>query len=419
VEQDQPYCAGHFAAGTAYAAIDRHRMDDIRAWIYRTDDFGKTWTRINSGIPDGAYVRAVREDPVRKGLLFAGTERGVFFSIDDGDHWQPLQLNLPPAPVHDLLVKDNDLVVATHGRSFWILDDISPLRELNDQIRSTDAHLFKPATAMRVRANTNHDTPLPPEVPAGENPPPGAIFYYYLKSAAQGELKLEILDSAGHAVRAYSSNDKPWSPPFPPPFPSYWLRPAAPISAEPGMHRLIWDLHYAAPSLASPLRQGVQYSMSVAAGQNSAHEPEGPYALPGNYQVRLTVNGKSYTQPFKLGMDPRVQTSPADLQKQFSLAMRLSNALAQGDQALVEISELYKTTPAPDKLNQLAAIEPAPNSAKGGKTSLSGVAGNLGQLLVAVESVDAAPTATQTSAAEENLQQANQLLQQWQAIKGK
>lgn len=411
--------AGHFAVGTAYAAIDRHRMDDISAWIYRTHDFGKSWTRINSGIPDGAYVRAVREDPVRKGLLFAGTERGVFFSIDDGDHWQPLQLNLPAVPVHDLVVKDNDLVIATHGRSFWVLDDISPLRELNDQIRSADAHLFKPATAMRIRANTNHDTPLPPEVPAGENPPPGAILYYSLKSAAQGEVKLEILDSAGHVVRAYSSNDKPWTPPFPPPFPNYWLRPEAPLSAQAGMHRLIWDLHYTAPSLASPLRQGVQYSMSVAAGQNSAHEPEGPYALPGNYQIRLTVNGKSYTQPFKLGMDPRVQTSPADLQTQFALAMRLSNALAQADQSLVEISEIYKTTPAGDNLNQLAAIEPAPNSARGGKTSLSGVAGNLGQLLVAIESVDAAPTATQTSAAEQNLQQANQLLQQWRAIKAK
>jgi photosystem II stability/assembly factor-like uncharacterized protein len=411
--------AGHFAAGTAYAAIDRHRMNDISAWIYRTHDFGKTWTRINSGIPDGAYVRAVREDPVRKGLLFAGTERGVFFSIDDGDHWQPLQLNLPAVPAHDLAVKDNDLVIATHGRSFWILDDISPLRELNHQIRSADAHLFKPAMAMRIRTNTNHDTPLPPEVPAGENPPPGVTLYYYLKSAAQGEVKLEVLDSAGHVVRAYSSNDQPWTPPSPPAFPNYWLRPAEPISAKPGMHRLIWDLHYTPPLLASPLKQGVQYSMSVAAGQNSAHEPEGPYALPGNYQVRLTVNGKSYTQPFKLEMDPRVQTSPADLQKQFSLAMRLSNTLAQADKALVEISELYKTTPAGDKLNQLAAIEPAPNSAKAGKTPLSGVAGNLGQLLVAIESVDAAPTATQTSAAEQNLQQANQLLRQWQAIKGK
>jgi hypothetical protein len=272
---------------------------------------------------------------------------------------------------------------------------------------------------MRIRANTNHDTPLPPEVPAGENPPPGAVLYYYLKSSAQSEVKLEIVDPAGHVVRSYSSNDKPWEPPSPPAFPSYWLRPAEPISTQPGMHRLIWDLHYTPPSLASPLKQGVQYSMSVAAGQNAAHEPEGPYALPGNYQVRLTVNGKSYTQPFKLGMDPRVQTSPADLQKQFALAMHLSNALAQADQALVEISELYKATPAGDKLNQLAAIEPPPNTTPRGKASLSSVAGNLGQLLVAIESVDAAPTATQNSAAEQNLQQANQLLQQWQAIKGK
>src|SRR6185437_15989478 len=244
--------ASHFDAATAYAAIDRHRLDDIGPYIYRTHDFGKTWTRINNGIPQGAYVRAVREDPVKKGLLFAGTELGVFFSINNGDFWQPLQLNLPVSPVHDVAIKDNDLVIATHGRSFWILDDISPLRQLTTDVEISQAHLFVPATAMRIRANTNHDTPLPAEVPAGENPPPGAIFYYYLKSPAQGEVKLEILDVKGQVVRSYSSKDQPFRPPTPPAFPMYWFNPPAPLAAMAGMHRFIWDIRYSAPPIAQP-----------------------------------------------------------------------------------------------------------------------------------------------------------------------
>jgi len=412
--------AGRFDAGTAYAAIDRHRMNDISPWIYRTHDYGKSWTRISSGIPEGAYVRAVREDPVRKGLLFAGTELGVFFSINYGDSWQPLQLNLPVSPVHDLVIKDNDLVIATHGRSFWILDDISPLRQLNAEIASAPAHLFKPATAIRMRANTNHDTPLPPEVPAGENPPPGAILYYHLRSQAQSEVKLEILDASGKVVRAYSSSDKPWSPPSPPAFPNYWFRPPEPLSAQAGMHRFIWDLRYSAPVLTSQLGRGVEYSMSTVFNQNVAHEPEGPFAVPGNYQVRLTVDGKNLTQPLKLTMDPRVRTSAADLQKQFALGIRLANGLRQADTTLSEIAQMYKSNPSEDKVKQLSAIEPPPDaSPRGQKASLSSVAGDLGQLLVAINSVDAAPTATQTAAAEQTLQQLNQLLQQWKAVKNK
>jgi photosystem II stability/assembly factor-like uncharacterized protein len=414
--------ASHFDAGTAYAAVDRHRMNDISPWIFRTHDFGKTWSRINSGVPDGAYVRAVREDPVRKGLLFAGTELGVFFSINSGDSWQPLQLNMPVAPVHDLVIKNNDLVVATHGRSFWILDDISPLRELNAQIASAPAQLFKPATAMRIRANTNHDTPLPPEVPAGENPPAGAAFYYYLKSQPQNEVKLEIVDEHGRLVRAYSSNDKPALPAMPPPFPNYWFRPPQQVSTEPGMHRMIWDLRYTQPAFASALGRSAQYSMSTVIGQNVPREPQGPYALPGNYQVRLTVDGKSYSQPFKLVMDPRVQSSNADLQKQFALEMRLMDALRRADQALVEIHDFYQAGSLPqDKLKQVGDIEPAgrDRASAAARPALSSVAGNAGQLIVAIGSADAAPTATQATAAEKILAQLNQMLGQWNAIKGK
>src|SRR6476646_3245894 len=242
--------ASHFVAGTAYAAVNRHRLNDIEPYVYRTRDFGKSWTRINNGIPNGAYVRSIREDRVKKWLLFAGTELGVYFSINEGDSWQPLQLNLPTSPVHDLLIKDDDLVIATHGRAFWILDDIAPLRQLTDEIKSESAHLFQPSTAMRIRATTHGDTPLPPEEPAGENPPPGAIFYYYLKSPAQGEVKLEVLDAKGNVVRSYSSKDQPFHPPTPPAFPMYWFKPEGPLSTAAGMHRFVWAVRYSEPPVA-------------------------------------------------------------------------------------------------------------------------------------------------------------------------
>ncbi len=385
-------------------------------------DFGKTWTRINSGIPEGAYVRAVREDPVRQGLLFAGTELGVFFSLNDGDSWQPLQLNLPASSVHDLVIKGNDLVIATHGRSFWIMDDISPLRQIKADITTQPTTLFKPADAIRMRANTNHDTPLSPEVPAGENPPTGAIFYYSLNTPAQGEVKIEVLDSAGHVIRSYSSNDKPWSPTAPPAFASYWFGPTERVSAGAGMHRLVWDMHYQAPRLAS-MGANTEYSMSTVFGQNVGHEPEGVEALPGNYQVRLLADGKTYTQPFKLTMDPRVKVATLDLQKQFALETRLLEALQKGDQALAEIRRLRseKSAITPEIESSLAEIEPAgaaPRRARS-KTSLSATNGALLQLANGIASADAAPTSQQTAAAEKALGQNAALMKLWEGIKSK
>jgi len=412
--------ASHFDAGTAYAAVDRHRLDDISPQIYRTHDFGKSWSRINNGIPDGAYVRAVREDPVRKGLLFAGTELGVYFSLNDGDSWQPLQLNLPVSPEHDLVIKDNDLVVATHGRSFWVLDDISPLRQIDAKVASAQAYLFAPATAMRIRASANHDTPLPREEPAGENPPPGAIFYYYLKSAAQGEVKLEVFDSQSQVVRAYSSNDQPFHPSTPPPIAAYWFKPEPPLPAGAGMHRFIWDLRYVVPPVASP-----EYGMATVYGRDVPREPAGPQALPGGYQVRLTVGGQSYTQPLKLVMDPRVQPSPQDLEKQFTLEMKLSVALRQSQQALDEIKKFYDQnahTQADLKTNEtLAQIEPQSEAPATGRRSrgvptLSGLNGSLAQLLVTVDSADTAPTNQETEAAEKVLAQVQALLKQWKDV---
>jgi photosystem II stability/assembly factor-like uncharacterized protein len=410
--------ASHFDAATAYAAVDRHRLSDIRAHIYRTNDFGKTWKEIASGIPDGAYVRAVREDPVRKGLLFAGTELGIYFSLDGGDHWQSLRLNMPVVPVHDLVVKDNDLVAATHGRSFWVLDDISPLRQIGAETPNAEADLFKPAQAMRIRASTNHDTPLTPEVPAGENPPPGAVLYYYLKSPPE-EVAIDVVDNQGHLVRHYSSADETRTPTAPPPFPSYWLQPAQQLAVSPGMHRFVWDLHHSSPPVRQP-----GYSMSTVFGRSVPLEPEGPQALPGEYQVRLTVKTKDRStklvQSFHLAMDPRVKSTQQDLEKQFALESRLSRGLEEASQAAQEIHQaraLGQISPEIEK--QLAGSsgrrgeEEEGGSGNPGHVTLAQLSGTLSQLLSATDSADAAPTTQVAAAAEEAFSQLDSLLKQW------
>jgi len=407
--------ASHFDAATAYAAVDRHRLDDIAPALYRTHDYGKNWSKITNGIPNGAYVRAVREDPVRKGLLFAGTELGVYFSLDDGGSWQPLQLNLPVSPVHDLVVKNNDLVIATHGRSFWILDDITPLREIGPEVAGSSVHLFKPAMAMRIRPNINRDTPLSPEEPAGENPPAGAVLYYYLKSPAQSGLTLEVLDANGKLVRRYSSSDRYVAPSTPPPFTSNWLRPPAPISTEAGMHRFAWDLRYMPRPAQFP-----EYSMSTAFGQNTPIEPQGPQALPGSYQFRLTAGGQTLTQPVEVIMDPRVQASREDLEKQLALEMEIATGLQQDTQAINEIRDLISRGKS-DAASKAAVLlgEPEGNQRRPlrQQPSLLGLNGVLGHLAIVVDSADAAPTKQATEATQEALAQLKSLLQQWQALK--
>src|SRR5579863_1888915 len=238
--------ASHFDDLTVYAAINRFRLDDLKPHIYRTHDGGKSWKEIVDGLPD-APVNTVREDPVRKGLLYAGTELAVYVSFDDGDHWQPLKQNMPPISIRDLVIHENDLVAGTHGRGFWILDDVSPLRQVNAVSTAAEAHLFRPSAALRVRWNNGTDTPLPPEEPAGQNPPDGAILYYNLKSAASSPVTIEIFDSAKKLVRRYSSDDKP--DPIDPALnvPTYWIRHASIPTTAAGLHRFVWDLCYAPP----------------------------------------------------------------------------------------------------------------------------------------------------------------------------
>jgi photosystem II stability/assembly factor-like uncharacterized protein len=307
--------AGHFDANTAYAAVNTIRLDDMRPHIYRTHDGGKTWNEIVKGIPGGQTVNVVREDTQRKGLLFAGTERAVYVSWDDGDNWQPLRLNMPATSIRDLIIKDDDIAVATHGRGFWILDNITPLRQLAASNEGTI--LFKPQTALRVRSSLNPDTPIPPDEPTGENPPDGAMIDYNLGQNAAGAVALEIKDGKGNVVRHYSSAD-----PIPPidanlKIPAYWVRPPQTLSNERGMHRFLWDMHHApVPGVES------EYPMT-AVPHNTAPEPTSPWVMPGDYSVALTVNGKSYTQPFSVKMDPRVKASMADLAQQFELSKRL------------------------------------------------------------------------------------------------
>jgi hypothetical protein len=304
--------AGHFDAKTAYAAVNRIRLDDLKPHIYRTHDGGATWTEITAGLPDEP-INAVREDPVRKGLLFAGSECAVYVSFDDGDHWQSLRLNMPATSIRDLVVKDNDLVVGTHGRSFWILDGIAPLRQATQADMRKAAVLYAPPTAVRVRWNMNSDTPLPQEEPAGQNPPDGAIIDYYLPADAKGGATLEILDAKGAVVRSYSSSEPADVIP-PQNIPLYWIRPQQRLSAAEGAHRFFWDLHYA------PLALPPSYPIA-AIYQQTAPDPTSPWVLPGTYSVRLTVNGASITKPLVVTMDPRVKAPAAAIKLQHDLSL--------------------------------------------------------------------------------------------------
>ena len=344
--------AGHFDTATAYAAVNRIRLDDLAPYVYRTHDGGKSWTKVVLGLPTNAPVNAVREDPLRKGLLYAGTELGVFMSFDDGDHWQALMTGLPPSSVRDIVIHGNDLVAATHGRGFYILDDVTPLRQLTGAAIGAPTFLFKPGPAYRIRRNQNTDTPLPPEEPAGKNPPDGAILHYFLKTA--GPATLEIFDASKTLVRRYTSAEQP--DPIDPTLnvPLYWLRPFQPLSGEAGLHRFVWDLHGAPPAALSH-----EYPIS-AIYRDTPREPLGPAVLPGVYTVKLTAGGVTLSQPLTVMMDPRVKTPLTGLTQQFQLATKVcaliqesSDALKQqaGDPAL-----RAKLTTAHNQLVQLLAV---------------------------------------------------------------
>ena len=303
--------ASHTDKNTAYAAVNRIRLDDYHPHIYKTTDGGNTWKEIANGLPNDP-INVVKEDPIQKGLLFAGSERAVYVSFDDGENWQSLRHNMPATSIRDLVIKDNDLVVATHGRSFWIMDDITALRDIAAMKKTQKVILYKPQAACRVRWDMNTDTPLPQDEPVGKNPPDGAIIDYYLDKDVNSEMTLYILDSEGLPVRTYSSKDTPANIPKIN-IPLYWIRPQQILSNKKGSHRFLWDLHYQLSS------EQAAFSMS-AIYEDTPPAPNSPWVMPGNYIVLLKVNGKEYQQKLTVYMDPRVKTSEQDLEANFEMS---------------------------------------------------------------------------------------------------
>ncbi len=405
----------------AYVAVDRHQLDDLRPYIYKTTDFGKTWTKITDGIPETTFVRAVREDPKKPGLLYAGTETGVFVSFNDGALWRPLKLNLPTTPVHDLTVKNDDLVVATHGRAFWILDDVTPLRQFDDNVATEDVHLYLPQTAYRFQSG---DRPAKP-VLVGENPPSGAVIDFYVKEKPKGEVTIEIVDSTGKSVRKYSSSklqqiEEPLDPED--------EKPKQEIELEAGLNRFVWDLTYH-PAPRVPGYYLYEY-------EKGSH---GPIALPGSYQVKLTVEGKNFQAPLTLKIDPRVKTTPEDLEKQFALLMRVNHELSRVYETVnqmrdvrLQLKELRDRLPDTDAAKQVAAeadtldkkiaavqdelIDLRITSNEDSLAYPPGLDGKLAALALNIGSADSAPTEPQTEVFQKYSRLLDTHLTQWSSI---
>jgi len=356
--------ASHTDSAEAYVAVDYHTSGDYMPFFYRTRDFGKTWTKIVTGMrtdqPSGSFARVIRADTKKAGLLFAGTESSMYVSFDDGDDWQSLMLNLPNTSYRDIVIKDNDLVIGTYGRSLWILDDFSPLRQITPGIESEAAHLFKPGDAIRVRRNVNGDTPFPPEIPHALNPPPGALLYYYLGAKPSRDVTLDVRDAAGNVVRHYSS--APITPLKEPPLPvpDHWIATPKAMPIEAGTNRINWDIRYDSPPAFAH-----SYAISANEGETPA-SPEGPLALPGTYTLTLSVDGKSYTQTVNVKNDPRSPASAADLRAQHELQMKLyqgiKTAYAGYEQVTAvrsQLSEIQKSNPAvaPEIASAIAALD--------------------------------------------------------------
>jgi len=422
--------ASHFEAGKAYAAVDRHRLDDVQPYLYRTKNFGKTWQRVTNGIPDGSFLNCVKDDPKVAGLLYACTEKGVYISYDDGDHWESLKLNMPTTSVRDLVVHDDDLVIATFGRAFWVLDDITPVRQWSAKMASADAWLFQPETAYRVRPGSDEGTPIPLDEPQADNPPTGAVLDYYLKEKQTEPVKLEIFDATGKLVRRYASTDEIQKMnPDTIDIPMYWFHDVMPPSAEPGMHRFEWDLRYA---------------FEGGGRRRGRRGGGGPLAVPGRYTVKLTAAGKTISEPLVLKMDPNVKTSTADLERQFQLASKLAAGIGEFSAAAQSADDLQKQIAARSKeaegntevvaaLTDLQKkIGAAAGSASGGgygffgfsvpgkePTTLRQVSTAYGALLGIIEIADAAPTTDATAASLKWEEAGKAAMARWETLQAK
>ncbi len=453
--------AGHYDTQTAYAAVNTLKLDDMNPHLWRTHDGGKTWTEINTGIAAGSVTNSIREDPRKKGLLYAATDNQVWVSFDDGDHWQSLRLNMPSISVRDIQLKDDstcmcaDLIAGTHGRGFWILDDVTPLRQVAEAGAAQAAYLFKPAPAVRARFATNDPTPWPPEMPNGENPPPGAILDYYLAANASGPVKIEILGAAGKAMRTYSSEDPIRNPdPAADPvaynklcqatpnlpdcgLPLYWPAPQMVISTEKGMHRVIWDMHY--DPAADGGGRGGGGSLGAVPHRTYA-SVSSPWAAPGAYTVRLTASGKTYTQPIMLHMDPRVKTPALALVQLTSLTTEMYNgardarAAYNDARALVAKLESVQGADAAAMKMKIDSIAPAV-AAGGGRGGRGGGGGGRGgaaapaaaptlesvsvamnAAAMAMQGADVAPTANQVAACTKARAESAAVMLKWKAL---
>jgi photosystem II stability/assembly factor-like uncharacterized protein len=407
------------ADGVAYAAIDAHRIDDFQPHVLRTGDYGQTWQEIDASLPRDHFVGVMRADPVKQGLLYAGTDEGIFVSFDDGARWVPLQQNLPTAWITDLLVHGDDLIAATQGQALWVLDDLEPLREIASGLAQEPVHLFAPARAFRVHPDNNKDTPLPPETPAGENPPAGAVVDYWLGAGTNGPVTLQILDAGGNVVRRFSSAEPAQTPKAERYFAKTWTRKPQALAATPGMHRFIWDLRYERPDAA-------EYSYSIAAvwGRATPIEPGGPIVLPGAYTVVLEANGQRRIATLSVVEDPRVTASAADLAASLAMSQKI-------DATLAEASDLYREQAALRKLldgrfpkaagkaeatirtlvDRLRA-KPAPGAA-----TFESLARSLASIERALESADAAPTPVQQQFVAEIMSKLETAKREWTATK--
>lgn len=409
--------ASHKNPLAAYVAVNRIRLDSQAPLIYRTADGGKTWKKIVHGLPQEP-VNVVKEDPVQPGLLFAGTEHAVYFSLDNGDNWQSLRRNMPATSVRDLVIKDNDLVIATHGRSFWIMDDMAMLRDLAASRSMSSVRLFTPGKVYRVRWNMNTDTPLPPDEPAGQNPPDGAIIDYFLPEDVRGPVTLSICSADGSVVRSYRSDDSLYTIPAVN-IPTYWIRPQVRLSGKKGGHRFVWDLHY------TPLNIPASFPMS-AIYEDTPPAYSSPYVMPGDYEVRLEVNGRQYWQPLHIVMDPRVKTTIGELQVQHDLSFRCYQAEAGG---LGIVNDLKRMKLRLQDLQSVAqkkyvqewfAIQSAVKkleSSGEGTTSLVQTVSELGSLQNTLQGADGAPTSQCILAVSKALQKFDDLNATWKRLR--
>jgi len=415
--------ASRFEDDTAYVAVNRMRIDDMKPYAFRTHDGGKSWQPISAGLPDDVPVNAVRADPVQSALLYAAAEKAVWVSFDDGGHWRSLEYNLPPTSMRDVLVKGDDLVVATHGRSFWILDDVAPLREMAAQTGEKMPMLLKPADAWRVRSMEYTDTPVPPDEPLGENPPDGALIDYDLPAQAQ-DVTLELLGSDGSVLRKYSSKDAVTPTPeemkknlIPP----YWPLVHGPLPATAGMHRWVWDLRSTTPTAT---RYGYPIS---AVPYRTPLTPQGPLVLPGEYTVRLTVDGHSETQTIAVKMDPRVHTSPSDLEALHTAQMTMAQALdavAKADLAAHAVAEQIN---APQNASLGSQLQPYKDALKlvldgdhaQHRPGIDEVNGEVGQLYGELEQSDNPPTEALTQAATHVQGESKEVVPAWEEFRDK